>query len=182
MGVVNGRGRGRHPVDGGDDFSAIEVLRGQAKLFGEVASDSTAWRRVRNLADDELALARVEDARRAARVSAWRAGAAPAAVTDPSSGPLFIDVDATLVTSHSDGKERTAGTYKGGWGFHPLLAYLDRGDGTRRAGGRGCLWGTGAAGPLACRPHESAVVLRARHLRHGVAHLGSHRGWRPRSA
>jgi hypothetical protein len=73
-------------VDGGDDFSAIEVLRGQAKLFGEVASDSTAWRRVKNLADDELALARVEDARRAARAAAWRAGAAPAAVTDPSSG------------------------------------------------------------------------------------------------
>jgi hypothetical protein len=54
-------------------------------------------------------------------------------VTDPSSGPLFIDVDATLVTSHSDGKERTAGTYKGGWGFHPLLAYLDRGDGVGEA-------------------------------------------------
>jgi len=98
-------------------------------LLGAVASDSTAWRRVADLAGDELAVARLDDARRAARAAAWRAGAAPAAVLDSGSGPLCIDVDATLVTSHSD-KESTAGTYKGGYGFHPLLAYLDRGDGT----------------------------------------------------
>lgn len=41
-------------VDGGDDFSAIEVLRGQTGLIGLVASDSTAWRRVADLAGDEL--------------------------------------------------------------------------------------------------------------------------------
>jgi hypothetical protein len=40
---------------------------------------------------------------------------------------LVIDVDATLVTSHSDDKEGAAGTYKHTFGFHPLLAYLDRG-------------------------------------------------------
>ena len=37
-------------ADGGDDFSAIEILRGQAGLLGSVASDSTAWRRVADLA------------------------------------------------------------------------------------------------------------------------------------
>jgi hypothetical protein len=73
-------------VDGGDDFSAIEVLRGQAKLLGEVGSDSTAWRRVQDLARDELALARLDDARRATRAVAWRHGAAPAAVTDRPRG------------------------------------------------------------------------------------------------
>jgi hypothetical protein len=119
-------------VDGGDDFSAIEVLRGQAKLVGEVASDSTAWRRVKNLADDELALARLDEARLAARTAAWGAGAVPVAVADPESGPLCIDIDATLVTAHSD-KQQAAGTYKGGFGFHPLLAYLDRGDSTGEA-------------------------------------------------
>ena len=119
-------------VDGGDDFSAIEVLRGQARLLGAVASDSTAWRRVADLAGDELSIARLDAARRAARTSAWAAGAAPTAVTDPSSGPLCVDIDATLVTSHSD-KECTAGTYKGGYGFRPLLAYLDRGDGSGEA-------------------------------------------------
>jgi hypothetical protein len=119
-------------VDGGDDFSAIEVLRSQATLLGEIASDSTAWRRVKNLADDELALARLDDARLAARTAAWQAGAAPVAVTDPDSGPLCIDMDATLLTAHSE-KDQAAGTYKGGFGFHPLLAYLDRGDGTGEA-------------------------------------------------
>ena len=36
----------------------------------------------------------------------------------------MIDVDATLVTCHSD-KEGAAGNFKGGFGFHVLLAYLD---------------------------------------------------------
>ena len=138
-------------VDGGDDFSAIEVLRGQAGLLGEVASDSTAWRRVADLAGDELSIARLDDARRAARAAAWDAGAAPRAVVDPASGPLCVDLDATLVTSHSD-KESTAGTYKGGYGFHPLLAYLDRGDGT----------GEGLAGLL--RPGNAGANTAADHI------------------
>jgi hypothetical protein len=37
---------------------------------------------------------------------------------------LTIDVDATLIGAHSE-KEGAAGTYKGGFGFHPLLAYAD---------------------------------------------------------
>ena len=32
--------------------------------------------------------------------------------------------DATLVTAHSD-KESAAANFKGGWGFHPLTAWLD---------------------------------------------------------
>jgi hypothetical protein len=35
-----------------------------------------------------------------------------------------IDIDATLVTAHSE-KEQAAPTYKRGFGFHPLLAFLD---------------------------------------------------------
>src|SRR3974377_1489655 len=37
---------------------------------------------------------------------------------------LTIDVDATLITAHSE-KEKAAGNYKGGYGFHPLQVYLD---------------------------------------------------------
>ena len=37
---------------------------------------------------------------------------------------MTIDLDATLITAHSE-KEGAAGTYKGGYGFHPMLAYLD---------------------------------------------------------
>src|SRR4051795_11900909 len=44
--------------------------------------------------------------------------------------PLVIDVDATLVTAHSE-KERAAPTFKRGFGFHPLWAFVDHGpDGT----------------------------------------------------
>ena len=53
-------------------------------------------------------------ARRAAR--AWAAGADP--------GFYVIDLDATLIGAHSE-KEQAAPTYKRGFGFHPLLAYLD---------------------------------------------------------
>ena len=35
---------------------------------------------------------------------------------------LDIDLDATLIGSHSE-KEGAAGTFKGGYGFHPMLAY-----------------------------------------------------------
>ena len=37
---------------------------------------------------------------------------------------LTLDVDATLITAHSE-KEKAAGNYKGGYGFHPLQVYLD---------------------------------------------------------
>ena len=35
----------------------------------------------------------------------------------------MLDIDATLITAHSE-KEDAAGNYKGGFGFHPLLCYL----------------------------------------------------------
>jgi len=117
-------------ADGGDDFSAIETLRGQAGLLGVVASDSTAWRRVADLASDELSVTRLDTARRRVRANVWRHSAPPAVVE--GSGLVCVDIDATLVTAHSD-KQDTAGTYKGGFGFHPLVAYLDRGDGTGEA-------------------------------------------------
>jgi Transposase DDE domain group 1 len=47
-------------------------------------------------------------------------------------GPLRLDLDATLVDAHCD-KQGAAGTFKHGFGFHPLLAWLDRGDGTGEA-------------------------------------------------
>jgi hypothetical protein len=36
---------------------------------------------------------------------------------------LVLDIDATLITCHSE-KEAAAPTYKGGFGFHPLLCFL----------------------------------------------------------
>jgi hypothetical protein len=115
-------------ADGGDDFSAIETLRGQVELLGSVASDSTAWRRVADLADDELSVARLDAARRRVRAAVWR-HRPPSTVAE---GLVCVDIDATLVTAHSD-KQDAAGTFKGGFGFHPLVAYLDRQDGTGEA-------------------------------------------------
>jgi hypothetical protein len=110
-------------ADGGDCLSDLATLRDQPGLVGEVASTPTAWRVIERLAGaGEQGLAGLRLARARARRRAWQAGAWV-------EGLLAIDVDATLITAHSD-KQGTAGTYKGGFGFHPLAAWLDRGDGT----------------------------------------------------
>jgi hypothetical protein len=108
-------------ADGGDCLSDLAVLRDQPELFGPVASTPTAWRVVERLAQDPDGLARLRAARAHARARAWAAGA------HPDVELLIVDADATLVLSHSDAKQGAAGTYKGSFGFHPLLAYLDRG-------------------------------------------------------
>ena len=116
-----GHDRGRVLVDlavmlagGGETISDLAVLRDQPGLFGEVASLATAWRALDAI--DDAALARSAVARAAGRRQAWAAGADP--------GFYVIDIDATLVTAHSE-KEGAAPTYKRGFGFHPLLAFLD---------------------------------------------------------
>ena len=48
--------------------------------------------------------------------------------------PVIIDLDATLVTSHSD-KEDARATFKRGYGFHPLCAFVDHGRGRHRRAG-----------------------------------------------
>jgi hypothetical protein len=108
-------------ADGGDCLSDLAVLRDQPELFGPVASTPTAWRVVERVATDPDGLARLRAARAHARARAWAAGG------EPTVELLVIDADATLVLSHSDAKQGAAGTYKGSFGFHPLLAYLDRG-------------------------------------------------------
>jgi hypothetical protein len=126
-------GRRRHPdaavlrdlavmlADGGDCLSDLAVLRDQPELFGQVASTPTAWRVLERTASDQDGLARLRAARAHARGRAWAVGG------DPGVELLVIDADATLVLAQTDAKEGAAGTYKHGFGFAPLLAYLDRG-------------------------------------------------------
>ncbi len=104
-------------ADGGDCVTDLGVLRGQEVLFGAVASKTTAHRVLKSI-DAEL-LDRIRSARAAARERAWEAGARPETIT--------LDVDATLLTAHSE-KQDAAGNYKRGFGFHPLLCYLDETD------------------------------------------------------
>ena len=97
-------------ADGGDCLADLGALRDQEVLFGPVASDATAYRCVERLG--EAALARIRAARAGARARAWEHAGAPRRI--------ILDIDATLVTAHSE-KEGAAGNYKGGFGFHPLL-------------------------------------------------------------
>lgn len=99
-------------ADGGDCLADLRTLRDEETLFGAVASDATAWRTLASL--DERRLQAIRVARAEARRRVWEQAGAPERV--------ILDLDGTLVTAHSD-KEGAAGTYKGGFGFHPLLCY-----------------------------------------------------------
>ena len=102
-------------ADGGECVLDLKTLRGQPGLFGEVASQPTAWRLLDAI--DQDMHGRLQAARAASRTRAWAAGLAPAKLT--------LDFDATLVNLHSE-KERAEPTYKKGFGYHPLLVYLDQ--------------------------------------------------------
>lgn len=128
--------------DGGDCVQDLQALRGQGALFGSVASETTAHRVLKSI--DEGLLERLRAARAEARAVAWRAGARPER--------LVLDIDATLVTAHSE-KEETAGNWKGGFGFHPLLCFLDGTD-----EGLAGLLRPGNAGSNTATDHEHVLI------------------------
>lgn len=106
-------------ADGGDCVSHIEVFGDQHQVCGPVASMPTTWRLLDRI--DPARLPGIRAARAAARERAWAAGAGP-----DLTGLLRIDFDATVTISHSEDKENAAKTWKRTYGFHPLLAFLDR--------------------------------------------------------
>jgi hypothetical protein len=112
-------------ADGGEAISDIAVLRHQRDVLGDIASAPTVWRTL-----DELTAARlrqVEKARAKVRRHVWdQLGVLPVSrVADRDLGAtVVLDVDATLVTTHSE-KESAAPTFKGGFGYHPLLVWCD---------------------------------------------------------
>jgi hypothetical protein len=110
-------------VDGGDCLADLGAQRDQPDLYGNVASDSTAFR-VIDRVDDEC-LARLRQAVAVARARAWKLGARPQRTGKQQRPELTVlDIDATLTTSHSE-KQEAHGNFKGGYGHHPLLCYLD---------------------------------------------------------
>jgi Transposase DDE domain group 1 len=116
---------------GGDAACDVAVLRAQPGVFGPVASDPTMSRLIARLAKDaDAALAAIGVARAAARERVWNWAGAP--VQD---GKVVIDLDATLLDAHSE-KEQASRTWKKGFGFHPLLGFVDHG-GTDHHGGGG---------------------------------------------
>ena len=155
LAVLKQRRRGHDPggvirdlavmlADGGECVSDLGAVRDQEALFGPVASDSTAFRVVDQVAERKL-LGELRAAHARARERFWGLHGAPEQLT--------IDLDATLICAHSD-KEGAAGNYKGGFGFHPLMAY---GDQTREA--LGALLRPGNAGANTAADHKTVLDL-----------------------
>jgi len=100
---------------GGRCVADMAALRHQPELFGDVASGPTIWRAVHEV--DAAVLDGLRRARADARARAWVAGRAPE--------DIVLDVDASLVEIHSENKEGATPHYKRGYGFHPMLCFLD---------------------------------------------------------
>src|SRR4051812_19300967 len=79
-------------ADGGDCLADLRSVRDQAALFGPVASDAPAFGVLDAVAEHDR-LHALAAGRAAVIERLWRAGAWP-------DGPLVIDIDATLITSH----------------------------------------------------------------------------------
>ena len=95
----------------------------------------------------------INTARADARARAWQLAGTHA----PSDGvtvrqPLAIDVDATLVTAHSD-KENAKPTFKKGYGCHPLCVFVDHGQ-----------VGTGEPLAILLRPGNAGSNTAADHI------------------
>lgn len=120
---------------GGDDANDVNLLNPlvATSLVDQVPSDSTVYRRHKELADhddrDRAGTTAVVAGMKAARQAAWSAcGTHNPAVAASTDAPLVIDLDATEILAHSD-KEKAAPTWKKHYGFHPLAAIIDHGDG-----------------------------------------------------
>jgi hypothetical protein len=102
---------------GGEHVSDLDMLRSSPGVFGPVASKATVSCFFDRTGQNPEGFAHgFETLTRALRSRVWEAAGErnPALKATPAE-PLIIDLDATLVTSHSD-KENVAGTYKGGYG------------------------------------------------------------------
>jgi hypothetical protein len=105
---------------------ATNLLSASQAVLGQVASTPTMWRALTEL--DAAALAAVAKARAGHRRAIWaRLSARPGGfpwlqVAEQSwTGWIVLDVDASLVESHSD-KEGATGTYKKHvFGLHPII-------------------------------------------------------------
>ena len=109
---------------GGDCLADAALVRAQPDLFGAVASDPTISRLIDALGDDpNAAVAAIRRARAGAREAVWRQRCPVAAGAE-----VVVDLDATLIGAHSE-KEGATPNFKRGFGFHPMLAFVDHGVG-----------------------------------------------------
>src|SRR5664280_1754226 len=153
---------------GGDCLADIALLRSEPGLYGRVASDATPSRTIDALAGDApAALKAIDAARAAARSRAWGlAGTDSPDYAATAKNPLIVDLDATLVASHSE-KELARVTFKRGFGFHRLLSFIDHGT-----------EGTGEPLAVMLRPGNAGSNTAADHIvviKGALAQLPGHR-------
>jgi len=103
---------------GGESCLDIEHLRIGDDLFGSVPSDTTVARTFHEI--DASTREGIAAAMADVRAEVWRRSS----VTS-GSGPVLLDIDASLVEIHSENKEQAAPTYRGGYGFHPMFCFAD---------------------------------------------------------
>lgn len=114
-------------ADGGEAIADIDVLRHQGAVLGPVASPPTVWRTLDEVTPGRLNKLQAARARTRRHVWSQLAGGVPAsraAGTDLDAGLVVLDVDATVVISHSE-KENAAATFKRTFGFHPIGVWCD---------------------------------------------------------
>jgi hypothetical protein len=103
---------------GGESCLDIEHLRIGTDLFGSVPSDTTVARTFHEITPSVRQS--INEERAKVRSEIWRRSSATA-----GSAPVVLDIDASLVEIHSENKEETAPTFKGGFGFHPMFCFAD---------------------------------------------------------
>ncbi|MBP2376074.1 IS1380 family transposase [Paeniglutamicibacter psychrophenolicus] len=113
---------------GGEHVTDLDTLRDSPGLFGPTPSNATVSRFVARAAESPEAYAHgFATLTKALRSRIWEAsGPRNPAILATRLDPLIIDLDATLVNSHSE-KEWAAGDFKGGFGHAPFVASLDYG-------------------------------------------------------
>lgn len=135
---------------GGACPADVAMLRARPHLFGPVASDPTVSRIIGDLAADvDVAIAGIAAARAGARATARLMPGGHLPLVD---GHVIVDIDATLITCHSE-KELAAPTFKRGFGFHPMLAFADHGGG-----------GTGSPLAVLLRPGNAGSNTASDHI------------------
>ena len=139
---------------GGDCLADLAAVRAQPAVFGSVASDPTVSRLFTALAAEvDTAVAAIREARAQARASVWTRRRPLAGTPGKrAGGQVTVDVDATLVSAHSD-KDGAEPTYKRGYGFHPMCSTIDHG-----------AQGTGDTGVINLRPGRASAWDSADHI------------------
>ncbi|MGW3876190.1 IS1380 family transposase [Streptomyces sp. NPDC005055] len=111
---------------GGDCLADVGMLRAEPAVFGPVASDPTVSRLIDTLATaGPKALSAIRSARAEVREHVWSMAEN---VAPDAAGQVIVDLDGVLVLAHSEKQDATA-TWKKTFGHHPLMGFVDHGNG-----------------------------------------------------